>query len=61
MSALEKLLNTYRDVSHTEREKGTYFEQLVKVYLLNEPAYKDLFNGKVSIGSIKAIFSYYKL
>lgn len=47
MSALQQLLDTFRDKSKTEREKGTYFEKLVKVYLQNEPCYKDLFNGKV--------------
>ncbi len=47
MSALQDLLATFRDNSKTEREKGNYFEKLVKVYLQNEPCYKDLFNGKV--------------
>ena len=47
MTSLNKLLTAYRNASQTEREKGTYFEQLVKAYLLNEPSYKDLFNGKV--------------
>ena len=46
-TALQKLLNTYREGSITEREKGGYFEQLVKSYLLHEPMYKDLFGGKV--------------
>jgi predicted helicase len=47
MSALQDLLSSFRDNSKTEREKGNYFEKLVKVYLQNEPCYKDLFNGKV--------------
>jgi predicted helicase len=47
MSALKKLLDTYRLSAASEREKGTYFEELVKTYLLNEPSYRDLFNGKV--------------
>ena len=47
MTALLDLLATFRTAAVTEREKGTYFEQLVKAYLLNEPAYKDLFNGNV--------------
>lgn len=47
MSALQDLLASFRDNSKTEREKGNYFEKLVKVYLQNEPCYKDLFNGKV--------------
>lgn len=46
-SALNRLLETFRQAAQTEREKGTYFEELVKTYLLNEPSYKDLFNGKV--------------
>jgi len=47
MTALIKILDTYRKASQSEREKGTYFEHLVKSYLLNEPSYKDLFNGQV--------------
>lgn len=47
MSALTEILDTFRTASQSEREKGAYFENLVKVYLQNEPVYKDLFNGKV--------------
>lgn len=47
MSALQELLKTFRDTAKTEREKGTYFERLVKVYLQNEPLYRDMFGGKV--------------
>lgn len=47
MSALTEILDTFRAASQSEREKGAYFENLVKVYLQNEPVYKDLFNGKV--------------
>jgi|JI6StandDraft_1071083.scaffolds.fasta_scaffold04374_4 predicted helicase len=47
MSALTDILDTFRTASKSEREKGAYFENLVKVYLQNEPVYKDLFNGKV--------------
>lgn len=47
MSALQDILQSFRETSKTEREKGTYFEELVKAYLLTEPSYKDLFNGKV--------------
>lgn len=47
MTALEKLLHSFRNTAQSEREKGTYFEELVKAYLLTEPSYKDLFNGKV--------------
>jgi len=47
MSALTKILDTFRAASQSEREKGTYFEELVKTYLLTEPSYKDLFRGKV--------------
>ena len=46
-TALTKLLDTFRCKAQTEREKGAYFEQLVKTYLLHEPSYKDLFNAQV--------------
>lgn len=41
MSALAALLNTYRNASLTEREKGTYFEELICAYLRNEATYRD--------------------
>lgn len=47
MSALANLLDTFRATAHSEREKGTYFERLVKAYLQNEPHYRDLYAGKV--------------
>lgn len=44
MSALSALLNTYRNAAVTEREKGTYFEELVCCYLRNEATYRDLYD-----------------
>lgn len=44
MTALEQLLNTYRQASLTEREKGTYFEELTACYLRNEATYRDLYS-----------------
>ncbi len=40
---LETLLDTYRNAAVTEREKGTYFEELIACYLRNEATYKDLY------------------
>ena len=45
MSALHDLLNSYRNTSLTEREKGTYFEHLIVQYLKNEPSYQDLYSN----------------
>lgn len=47
MSPLHQLLANFRQTATTEREKGTYFERLVKAYLLAEPLYTDLYNGQV--------------
>ncbi|HEX7348992.1 MAG TPA: hypothetical protein VF264_05030 [Rhodanobacteraceae bacterium] len=47
MTALQSLLDAFRATAHTEREKGTYFERLVKVYLQSEPYYADLYGGRV--------------
>ncbi|HEY4370987.1 MAG TPA: type ISP restriction/modification enzyme [Burkholderiales bacterium] len=47
MNPLASLLKKFRDAARSEREKGSYFEKLVKVYLLNEPYYSDLYGGKV--------------
>ena len=44
MSALSALLETYRTASVTEREKGTYFEELICTYLRNEATYRDLYD-----------------
>ncbi|MDD2162642.1 DEAD/DEAH box helicase family protein [Pseudomonas sp. MIL19] len=44
MSALSALLNTFRAASASEREKGTYFEELICAYLRNEATYRDLYD-----------------
>ncbi|MDQ3288438.1 MAG: DEAD/DEAH box helicase family protein [Pseudomonadota bacterium] len=44
MSALSNLLDAYRSASASEREKGTYFEELICCYLRNEAAYRDLYS-----------------
>ncbi|WP_297505265.1 DEAD/DEAH box helicase family protein, partial [Ferrovum sp.] len=43
MSALSSLLDAYRTIAQTQREKGTYFEDLIVCYLKNEPKYRDLY------------------
>jgi len=43
MSALSSLLDKFRTASVTEREKGTYFEELICAYLRNEATYRDLY------------------
>ncbi len=43
MSALRDLLETYRTTALTNREAGTYFEELTVQYLTTEPAYKELY------------------
>lgn len=44
MSALTELLHNLRKSSMTEREKGTYFEELILQYLKNEASYQDLYS-----------------
>ncbi|KJJ98634.1 damage-inducible protein [Pseudomonas sp. 21] len=44
MSALSSLLDIYRAASVSEREKGTYFEELICAYLRNEATYRDLYD-----------------
>ncbi|MBB1073146.1 DEAD/DEAH box helicase [Rhodoferax sp. 4810] len=41
MSPLSILLDHYRSISQSEREKGTYFEELMLCYLRTEPYYQD--------------------
>ena len=44
MSALQDILSRYRAASQTEREKGTYFEELVRTYFRHEASYSDLYS-----------------
>lgn len=44
MTPLQTLLSTYQAVAQTQREKGTYFEDLICTYLRNEASYKDLYS-----------------
>ncbi|MHB1115178.1 DEAD/DEAH box helicase [Sideroxydans sp.] len=44
MTSLQKLLDSYRQAATTEREKGTYFEELILCYLRNEATYRDLYS-----------------
>uniref|UniRef100_UPI0035ADC473 DEAD/DEAH box helicase n=1 Tax=Hylemonella sp. TaxID=2066020 RepID=UPI0035ADC473 len=44
MTALQNLLNTFRTAAASEREKGTYFEELILTYLRNEATYRDLYS-----------------
>lgn len=44
MSALQNLLTTFRNAAVTEREKGTYFEELSIQYLRHEATYRDLYS-----------------
>jgi predicted helicase len=44
MTSLETLLTSFRNAAATEREKGTYFEELILCYLRNEATYRDLYD-----------------
>ncbi len=44
MTPLETILAKYRSTSQTEREKGTYFEELIRTYLRHEASYADLYS-----------------
>ena len=37
MTAIDRILQSYRDAAVTEREKGTYFERLASAFFLNDP------------------------
>jgi Restriction endonuclease len=47
MPALQQLLTSYREAAKTEREKGTYFEELICTYFRNEATYRDLYSQVV--------------
>lgn len=44
MSALHEVLESFRQTSKTEREKGNYFENLAKLYFTHEPKFADLYS-----------------
>lgn len=44
MTPLQSILNEYRTISQTEREKGNYFEELIVTYLRYEATYSDLYS-----------------
>jgi predicted helicase len=44
MTALQSILETYRSSSKTEREKGTYFEELIRTYFRYEASHADLYS-----------------
>ena len=44
MSALRAILDTFRAETKSKRDQGTQFEDLIALYLHNEPRYKDLYS-----------------
>jgi len=44
MTDLQKILQEFRTESKTEREKGTYFEELIRIYFKHEATYADLYS-----------------
>ena len=50
MTPLTTLLDTYRQAAASEREKGTYFEELIVCYLRNEATYRDLYSDVWTYG-----------
>lgn len=45
MTALSKLLDTFRRTAVSEREKGAYFEEVILAYLRTEATYRDLYSN----------------
>ena len=44
MTPLQTLLGKFRTAAQSEREKGSYFEELIVQYLKVEPAYADWYS-----------------
>ncbi len=62
MSPLQEILNTYRAASQTGREKGTYFEELIRTSLRSESPCTDLCSSVWPFsGWVKAPGADYKL
>ncbi len=56
LTPLQRILASFRAASVTEREKGTYFEELICVYLRNEPTYADLYSDIWMLADVPAEF-----
>ena len=56
LTPLQQILASFRAASVTEREKGTYFEELICVYLRNEPTYADLYSDIWMLADVPAEF-----
>ncbi|MEQ1903816.1 MAG: type ISP restriction/modification enzyme [Pirellulaceae bacterium] len=54
---LQSILQSFRDASVTEREKGTYFEELIRTYLRYEPVYADLYSDVWLLSDVPAEYS----
>ncbi|SAL76594.1 helicase domain-containing protein [Caballeronia terrestris] len=55
MTALETLLESFRKAAVSEKEKGTYFEELILCYLRNEATYRDLYSDVWTYGEWAAL------
>ena len=40
----QKILDKYREIAFSERDKGDRFERLMQAYLQTDPTYANLFN-----------------
>ena len=43
--SFDNLINQINNIAKTQRDRGTYFEYLVRAYFLNEPTYKNEFKN----------------
>lgn len=55
-SALDSLLNEYRTLATSEREKGTMFEELTRQFLLHDARFARQF--KVAVDSTSEVVGY---
>ena len=44
MTPLQSLLDTFRKASQSEREKGNYFEELIRTYFRYEARFEELYS-----------------
>ena len=56
LTPLQQILSKFRAASVTEREKGTYFEELIRTYLRNEPTCADLYGDVWMLSDVPAEF-----
>mgnify|MGYP002740815145 FL=1 len=54
--SFNNLINQINNIAKTQRDRGTYFEYLVRAYFLNEPTYKNEFKNVWMLSDVPDLY-----